>query len=86
MKERDYLSSQEFQAGFRASIEADTWEKGKPMYYRRDNNIIEEWKDGRIVIIDDIEKAWAFQNTTRDIDGNNILGELRKLNQEINLE
>lgn len=84
--ENEFLSSQEFASDWRERIEADTWDKGKPMYYLRDRQIVEEWKDGRMIIIDDIEKAWAYQNTTRNIDGHNILGELRKLNQEINTD
>lgn len=67
----------------REAIEAQTWGKGKPMYYMNNRQIIEEWSDGRKILIDDIEKAWAYQNTTRDFDSSNILGELRKLNDEI---
>lgn len=68
---------------WREKIEADTWEKGKPMYYKKGANIIEEWQDGTVVIIDDVDKAFAYKQTTRDFDSSNILGELRKLNQEI---
>ena len=83
MKENDFLSSQEFSDNARGKIEADTWDKGKPMYYMKNGEIVEHWRDGRIIVIDDIEKAWAYQNTTRDIDGHNKLKELRQLNQEI---
>lgn len=79
----EYLSTQEFHDDSKFRIEADTWDKGKPMYYLKNGVIIEHWKDGREVVIDDVEKAWSWQQTTRDIDGHNILGELRKLNQEI---
>lgn len=79
----DFLSTQEFDENARILVEDKTWCKGKPMYYRKDGVIVEHWKDGKIVVIDDVEKAWSWQQTTRDVDGNNILGELRKLNDEV---
>lgn len=32
----DYLRSDQFKVDFRKAVEADTWEKGLPMYYMDD--------------------------------------------------
>lgn len=80
---KDFLSTQEFSDNIKGRIEAETWDKDKPMYYMRNGKIVEHWKDGTIKTIEYVEDAWAYQKTTRDIDGHNILGELRKLNEEI---
>jgi|LakMenEpi03Aug12_release.lakeMendotaPanAssembly.Ray.scaffolds.fasta_scaffold1567460_2 hypothetical protein len=45
-----YLKSEQFQKDFRKAIEADTWEKGHPMYYMdKEGWLVEHWKDGKIV-------------------------------------
>ena len=46
----DYLRSEKFRADFRKAVEADTWEKGLPMYYMDEEGwLVEHWKDGRVV-------------------------------------
>ena len=46
----DYLRSDQFKVDFRKAVEADTWEKGLPMYYMDDEGwLVEHWKDGRVI-------------------------------------
>ena len=46
-----------FRAHIKKTIEKDTWGKGKPMYYmNEDKQLIEHWKDGRIITIKQIEQ------------------------------
>lgn len=50
--ESKFFQSEEFQEGIRKSIEADTWGKGRPMYYMNEQRqIVEHWEDGKIIII-----------------------------------
>jgi hypothetical protein len=45
----NYLRSEQFKLDFRKTVEADTWDKGLPMYYMDDEGwLVEHWKDGII--------------------------------------
>lgn len=45
----NYLRSEQFKLDFRKAVEADTWEKGYPMYYMdKEGWLVEHWKDGTI--------------------------------------
>lgn len=50
----DFLKLPEFQKSFAEQVKKDTWGNGLPMIYMNDENqIIEHWEDGRIIIIKD---------------------------------
>lgn len=50
--ESKFFQSQEFKDGILKAIEADTWDKGLPMYYmNNEGQIVREWKDGKIEIV-----------------------------------
>lgn len=45
--ESDYFRSEEFHKEMRKNIEAETWDKGLPMFYSEGDWLIRHWKDGR---------------------------------------
>lgn len=55
MKEIDFLRSEEFVEKFRKQVEKDTWEKGLPMVYLKDNKIVRHFSDGTIEVIKEVE-------------------------------
>ena len=50
-----FLKSEEFIKEFRKQVEKDTWEKGLPMVYLKDNKIVKHYSDGRVEVIKEIE-------------------------------
>jgi hypothetical protein len=50
-KEVDMFNSEEFKKEFRKQVEKDTWGMGKPMFYMKDGDIVEHWKDGTINVL-----------------------------------
>lgn len=55
MEEKDFLRSEDFIEGFREQVEKDTWGKGLPMVYLKDNKIVKHYSDGRIEVVKEIE-------------------------------
>lgn len=55
MEEIDFLRSEEFIEGFREQVEKDTWGKGLPMVYLKDNKIVRHFSDGTIEVIKEVE-------------------------------
>lgn len=55
MKEIDFLRSEEFVEELRKQVEKDTWEKGLPMVYLKDNKIVRHFSDGTIEVIKEVE-------------------------------
>ena len=51
----EFLKSEEFIKGFREQVEKDTWGKGLPMVYLKDNKIVKHYSDGRVEVIKEIE-------------------------------
>lgn len=60
MKKEDevgkFLKSEEFKKGFREQVEKDTWEKGLPMVYLKDNKVVRHYPDGRIEVIKELDE------------------------------
>lgn len=60
MEEEDevgkYLKSDKFKKNFREQIEKDTWGKGLPMVYLKDNKVVRHYADGRIEVIKDLDE------------------------------
>ena len=52
----EFLKSEEFIKGFREQVEKDTWEKGLPMVYLKDNKIVKHYSDGRIEVIKELDE------------------------------
>ena len=50
-----FIKSEEFKKGFREQVEKDTWEKGLPMVYLKDNKIVKHYSDGRVEVIKKID-------------------------------
>ena len=51
-----FIKSEEFKKGFREQVEKDTWEKGLPMVYLKDNKIVKHYSDGRIEVVKELWK------------------------------
>ena len=52
MKEMDYFLSDKFKIAFHKQVQKETWGKGFPMVYRRENgDIIKHFKSGAVRII-----------------------------------
>ena len=51
-----FLKSEKFSKEFREQVEKDTWEKGLPMVYFKDNKIVKHYSDGRIEIVKELWK------------------------------
>lgn len=52
MDESTYFNSDKFAEDFKKQVEKDTWGKGLPKIYMNEKgDIVEHWKDGRIIII-----------------------------------
>ena len=50
-----FIKSEEFKKGFREQVEKDTWGKGLPMVYLKDNKIVKHYSDGRVEVIKKID-------------------------------
>lgn len=50
-----FLKSEEFIKSFRKQVEKDTWGKGLPMVYLKDNKIVKHYADGSVEVIKEIE-------------------------------
>ena len=50
-----FLKSEKFSKEFREQVEKDTWGKGLPMVYLKDNKIVKHYSDGRVEVIKEIE-------------------------------
>ena len=50
-----FLKSEEFIKEFRKQVEKDTWGKGLPMVYLKDNKIVKHYSDGRVEVIKKID-------------------------------
>lgn len=55
MEDIDFFRSSEFAEKLRKQVEKDTWEKGLPMVYLRDNKIVRHYPDGTIEVIKVVE-------------------------------
>ena len=60
-----FLKSEEFKKGFREQVEKDTWEKGLPMVYLKDNKIVKHYSDGRIEVVKEIEVSTVIVNKNK---------------------
>lgn len=50
-----FLKSEKFSKEFREQVEKDTWGKGLPMVYLKDNKIVKHYSDGRVEVIKKID-------------------------------
>lgn len=51
-----FLKSEEFIKSFREQVEKDTWEKGLPMVYLKDNKVVRHYPDGRIEVVKELDE------------------------------
>ena len=69
----NFFESKEFLENFRRQVELDTWEKGRPMVYMKDGNIVEHWKDGTINILKTKNELYMSRHSLRkEIVGNEL--------------
>lgn len=49
--EWNVFDSEEFKKAFKEQVIKDTWDRGRPMVYMSNGNIVHHWKDGTIEIV-----------------------------------